>query len=921
MWPVATSIEAPRPGGRPTERTLERAIAIWLVNEREGAEMHETVDADLADLFAYSRAWSGDRGDRDVDLSFSSMLAAMVAHDQPLCRWLVGFLDRLGVDRGEITKGRSYPDAVLATNSADFPRLVTTYSFRAAWKLARDIRDLTARERPVGTRHFMAAYAVSPAFHLADFRRYRIDRREWCLELGDELSMRYPDEADGWAKYASMAPPLMPLLFDSDTPSGRDRMHLKREVESIARLIASRSTSTPLSIGVFGAWGSGKSFFLHRLRDSVSQLARESAPVGTDAEFHSRIAQVEFNAWHYSERSLVASLVAHIFRNLRVDALDEDEQELQRRGTALMLQIGKRGEALAEAGTHYEAAKANYETATANLKTLQRELPATLVEAQQQLELARASEDQAAAELEQIKEQRDESIGVARRTAQIGTVLANAGDDATAGAIGATIREVVGLANEVRSLRMRWRPIVLGLLLMIVSAAIALLARTELWSWGLSIVTALGAFAALARHWLLKASRLAELGESLDEEVAAEVTATTDRVEQRFAKQIQALEDELARRRADRAEAEERIRRASSTGEESAMVASRRDELAAAASEVARSEQALHAARDALDGLSIDTLLREFLEERATADTYESELGLLSHVRNDFERLSKLITRSNRDYLEGRRPPPTVGRIVLYIDDLDRCPEDRVVEVIQAVHLLLAFPLFVCVVAADPRWLTRCLGRAPGVRATEGMRHDVTLASQLGRQADPADYVEKIFQIPIWLRPIPVDRRAGLLRSWLEAAADPGDAATASLTDEELQFLSHLAERLDGKPRTLKRLANSYRLVRAGLSDVAFETFLVDRLQPNVDGSRHQPYRTCLTLLTVLCGNRKDAIEMAQSLDNTSATTVAEWLGELERTNCGLALFLRSAFELSELQDLVELKSWLERTRRYSFYL
>ena len=37
-------------------------------------------------------------------------------------------------------------------------------------------------------------------------------------------------------------------------------------------------------------------------------------------------------------------------------------------------------------------------------------------------------------------------------------------------------------------------------------------------------------------------------------------------------------------------------------------------------------------------------------------------------------------------------------RIVLYVDDLDRCPSDRVVELLEAVHLLLAFALFVVVV-------------------------------------------------------------------------------------------------------------------------------------------------------------------------------------------------------------------------------
>ena len=38
---------------------------------------------------------------------------------------------------------------------------------------------------------------------------------------------------------------------------------------------------------------------------------------------------------------------------------------------------------------------------------------------------------------------------------------------------------------------------------------------------------------------------------------------------------------------------------------------------------------------------------------------------------------------------------------LLYIDDLDRCSEDKVVKVLEAVHLLLAFKLFVVIVAVE----------------------------------------------------------------------------------------------------------------------------------------------------------------------------------------------------------------------------
>ncbi len=53
--------------------------------------------------------------------------------------------------------------------------------------------------------------------------------------------------------------------------------------------------------------------------------------------------------------------------------------------------------------------------------------------------------------------------------------------------------------------------------------------------------------------------------------------------------------------------------------------------------------------------------------------------------------------------------PRGPARIVLFIDDLDRCPPDRVVEVLEAVQLLVKTPLFIAVVAIDERYVTRAL--------------------------------------------------------------------------------------------------------------------------------------------------------------------------------------------------------------------
>src|SRR5262249_143903 len=81
---------------------------------------------------------------------------------------------------------------------------------------------------------------------------------------------------------------------------------------------------------------------------------------------------------------------------------------------------------------------------------------------------------------------------------------------------------------------------------------------------------------------------------------------------------------------------------------------------------------------------------------RAVSQDYHKQLGLIESVHRDFKELSERL---------GTPEDPHVDRIVLYIDDLDRCPPDRVVEVLQALHLILSVPLFVVVVAVDSTWL------------------------------------------------------------------------------------------------------------------------------------------------------------------------------------------------------------------------
>ena len=94
-------------------------------------------------------------------------------------------------------------------------------------------------------------------------------------------------------------------------------------------------------------------------------------------------------------------------------------------------------------------------------------------------------------------------------------------------------------------------------------------------------------------------------------------------------------------------------------------------------------------------------------------------------------------------------------------------PTRAVVEALEAVHLLLAFPLFVVIVAVDTRWLTRALRSAAQLGRRRRPR----------RRPDGEAYLEKIFQIPFLVQPLPASAgptAARLLAPSVRDQASPG---------------------------------------------------------------------------------------------------------------------------------------------------
>ena len=166
--------------------------------------------------------------------------------------------------------------------------------------------------------------------------------------------------------------------------------------------------------------------------------------------------------------------------------------------------------------------------------------------------------------------------------------------------------------------------------------------------------------------------------------------------------------------------------------------------------------------------------LNNFIRDRSMSADYQDQLGIVSIIRKDLETLSDLfinqvidprlppeeqkkLKEKNEDLEKIRRQfgDRPLERIILYIDDLDRCDDDKVLEVLQAVHLLMAFPLFIVVVGVDKRCVTNALYNREVSKYFKLEEYDEIKKDERSdgiHIIHPDEYLEKIFQIPFQLQ-------------------------------------------------------------------------------------------------------------------------------------------------------------------------
>jgi hypothetical protein len=122
-----------------------------------------------------------------------------------------------------------------------------------------------------------------------------------------------------------------PLIFnDQPLQPARERTYFQFEnyARTFARLIASADTRTPLTIGINGDWGSGKTTLMRAIQvqlDQSTQRKERPAFIAAGEEWpdddHFRpVRTVWFNAWKYSRQdALFVALVEEVLREMRRD--------------------------------------------------------------------------------------------------------------------------------------------------------------------------------------------------------------------------------------------------------------------------------------------------------------------------------------------------------------------------------------------------------------------------------------------------------------------------------------------------------------------------------------------------------------------------------------------------------------------------
>lgn len=520
----------------------------------------------------------------------------------------------------------------------------------------------------------------------------------------------------------------------SDSEKGDDLLKIEKDVKAFARVITATSLQPPLAIALFGKWGSGKSFFMRKLKDEVKFLSDNNP----NNMYCKGVVPIHFNAWSYMDANLWASFVSKIFEGLNEyisqnSLSDKAKKEIEKE-LSETLNIAKEETQMLEGKV--AALEEQIKQLEAQHKSLKQDIDS---------KIRKLQTDTAWNVIDKVNEEfgaRDRILKALRDNAtyvqteeELKQIIPenywNNPEEAYRQARSKyiflkeffrsekIIRNLVWLAVIIAIIF--FTPAILQLLEFKISQVNFLIPQT-----GLSFLIMVGAAWKRAevvyKKWQPVVSSFWHVKEEYEQK--------KDEAMAKFEQQEKALKFEIEKGK---------------------------DELLSINEQLQKIRSIKTDLEFKINNALATEALYSFIEKRSKSEDYKKHLGIISIIRRDFEILSGLFTDHHKELIDQQKVKEFRGkfkkpiqRIVLYVDDLDRCPEENVVQVMEAVNLLMAFPLFVVIVGVDPRWIKNALikkytlqftGKMNGYENMEGVE-----------LIEPSNYLEKIFQVPFHLK-------------------------------------------------------------------------------------------------------------------------------------------------------------------------
>lgn len=515
--------------------------------------------------------------------------------------------------------------------------------------------------------------------------------------------------------------------FLSDSEIGADHLNISKDVSAFARVIAAKSFIPPLAIALLGEWGSGKSFFMRMLKEEISQLSNNAS----NQVYCKGIAQIHFNAWSYTDANLWASIVSKIFEGLNHyinnnTPAGEIRKEVES-------QLSNSLNIIKEEVVTLQSSKVTLENQIKVLKRRKADAEKELEDKTQKIRKNTLWEiikkiNETFNFKEKILDECKNNKSLVETTERLQQIIPDEYWSNPKAAYDIIKSRYVFLKFFSQKDKI-WKNLVwLSAILLGIYFIPELIfflchiAKNSVFSIPqnlASIIITIGFI------WRNIENVYEQLGPVISTfwKVKKEYEDTIQQATEKFQQEEKALSLEIKNKEIEILSIDKQLQKAETEKKDIEFKIN--------------------------NAISTESLY-SFIDRRSKTEDYKKHLGIISIIRKDFEILNELFAGhdnelSNVKDIQSFRKKfnKPLQRIVLYIDDLDRCAEGNVVQVLEAVNLLMAFPLFVVVVGVDARWVKNALTQ----------KHKLQFGNKSGiEMLEPSNYLEKIFQIPFQLK-------------------------------------------------------------------------------------------------------------------------------------------------------------------------